>query len=66
MVWFTPYDNPHDDPVIHWQHLVDNGLIGQRTETPPDIAANRARIEAIFLPRHRHSAVSHPRRERQA
>ena len=38
----------HADPVRHWQTLVDRGLIGTPSPTPPAIAANRAATDALF------------------
>ncbi len=43
-----PITDPHVDAVRHWQSLVDRGLIGTRTETPPDVAANRDANERLF------------------
>ncbi len=41
----------HDTDLEHaraWQSHLDAGRIGTRLPTPPEIAANRARTEALF------------------
>ena len=43
-----PTDDPTDPAVLHWQRLVDTGLIGTRHPAPPAIVAQRAANDALF------------------
>ena len=43
-----PITDTHAEAVRHWQSLIDRGLIGKRTETPPDVAANLAATDRLF------------------
>lgn len=52
----TPISDTQLDAVRHWQSLLDARLIGTRSVTPPDVAANRAATDALFR------AIAHDRR----
>ncbi|MCD2316541.1 hypothetical protein LQ954_10305 [Sphingomonas sp. IC-11] len=43
-----PITDGHTGAVRHWQSLIDSGLIGKRTHTPPDVAANRDATDRLF------------------